>query len=802
MQGLEGVRVLELGNMVSAAYATKLLADLGADVIKVEEPGGDLARTRGPFPQGQPDPEQSGLFLYLNTNKRGVTLDIRQDAERLKSLIAQTDVLIHNYAPPAMAELGLSYATFQQANPSLVMCSITPFGLTGPYKDYRAYELNLAHGGGWAWLSPGASDWPDLPPLKAAGHQADFQGGLAAAMTSLAAYGKAYETGQGEHIDLSIQEFVASFLEQNFVYYSYMGQVASRLGRRLIYPWGMYQCQDGLIFVVTVEQDQWERLVDLMGNPEWASWEIFKDPFVRAENWDVLKTYLDEWMQGWTVQDLFEAGQERRICFAPVLSMESMAQQEQLKARNFFVDVTHPKAGTLTHLGPPYQLKEPWWDIRRPAPLLGEHNDEVLRELASPTPNPQPPTPNPSLPLEGLRVIDFSWAWAGPYCALQLAHLGAEVIRVESQVRPDLGRRVPIYPTGMEPSLNRSGYFNQWHQGKKSTLLNLSKPEAIPIVTALIEKSDVVVENFATGVMERLGLGYEELAKRNPALIMASISGYGHSGPQKNYMGYGPAIVPLTGLSSLTGYPGSGPQEVGISYGDPNGGLNAAVAITAAVTARKRTGKGQHIDASLWETMAALLAEGWMDYAMNATQPPRSGNRDAWMAPHNCFRCAGQEADQDEWVTIICGTDKEWQALCQAIGHTHLSQDSRFRTAVGRKANEDELERLLTEWTKERTKWEVTEALQAVGVAAFPSMNSKDLSEDPHLNARGFFARLPHAEVEMQTHIGIPWRLTAAPNGVRSSAPLMGQDTAYVMKDLLGYTAEEISQLTAAEVLY
>ncbi len=801
MHGLEGVRVLELGNMVSAAYATKLLADLGADVIKVEEPGGDLARTRGPFPQGQPDPEQSGLFLYLNTNKRGVTLDIRQDAERLHTLIAQTDVLIHNYAPPTMAELGLSYTAFQQVNPSLVMCSITPFGLTGPYKDYRAYELNLAHGGGWAWLSPGASDWPDLPPLKAAGHQADFQGGLAAAMTSLAAYGKAYETGQGEHIDLSIQEFVASFLEQNFVYYSYMGQVASRLGRRLIYPWGMYQCQDGLIFVVTVEQDQWERLVDLMGNPEWASWEIFKDPFVRAENWDVLKTYLDEWMQGWKVQDLFEAGQERRICFAPVLTMETMAQQEHLKARNFFVDVTHPKAGTLTHLGPPYQLKEPWWDIRRPAPLLGEHNDEVLLESASPTPS-QPPTPNTSPPLEGLRVVDFSWAWAGPYCALQLAHLGAEVIRVESHVRPDLGRRVPIYPTGMEPSLNRSGYFNQWHQGKKSTLLNLSKPEAIPIVTALIEKSDIVVENFATGVMERLGLGYEELAKRNPALIMASISGYGHTGPQKNYMGYGPAIVPLTGLSSLTGYLERGPQEVGISYGDPNGGLNAAVAITAAVAVRKRTGRGQHIDASLWETMVALLAEGWMDYAMNTTQPPRIGNRDPWMAPHNCFRCAGQEASQDEWVTLVCGTDEEWQALCQAIGQAHLGQDPRFRTAADRKANEEELERILTEWTKERTKWEVTTTLQAAGVAAFPSMNSKDLSEDPHLNARGFFARLPHAEVEVQTHIGIPWQLTATPNGVRAPAPLMGQDTEYVMKDLLGHTDEEIAQLKAAEVLY
>ena len=808
MQGLEGVRVLELGQMVSAAYATKLMADLGADVVKVEEPGGDVARTRGPFPQYKPDPEKSGLFLYLNTNKRGVSLDLRQDRAQLHSLIGQTDILIHNYAPPVMAELGIGYDTFRHINPRLVMCSITPFGLTGPYRNYKAYELNLAHGGGWAWLSPGASDRPDRPPLKAAGHQADFQGGLAAAITSMAAYSKAYETGQGEHIDLSVQEFVASFLEQNFVYYTYMGQVASRLGRRLIYPWGMYQCQDGLIFVVTVEQDQWERLVDLMGNPEWASWEIFKDPFVRAENSDVLKPYLDEWIQGWKVQDLFKAGQERRICFAPVLSMETMAAQAQLKARNFFVDVTHPKAGTLTHLGPPYQLKEEWWAIRRPAPLLGEHNDDILSvlpELASPTFSPQPstpPSPLSPLPLDGIRVVDFSWAWAGPFCALQLAHLGAEIIRIESHVRPDLGRRVPIYPNGMEASLNRSGYFNQWHQGKKSTLLNLSKPEAIPIARALIEQSDIVVENFATGVMERLGLGYEELSKRNPGLIMASISGYGQTGPLKQYMGYGPAIVPLTGLSSLTGYLDGGPQEVGISYGDPNGGLNAAVAITAALAARKRSGRGQYIDASLWETMAVLLSEGWMAYSMNKIEPARVGNRDAWMAPHNCFRCANPDADLDEWVSIACGTDEEWQALCKAISQAELGQDVRFRTTVDRKANEGVLEQILTDWTKERKKWDVTKTLQAVGVAAFPSMNSKDIADDPHLNARGLFTRLQHAEVEVQTHIGIPWQLSNAPNGVRSPAPLLGHDTQYVMKDLLGHSDEEIAKLEKAEVLY
>ncbi|MGH7961294.1 MAG: CaiB/BaiF CoA transferase family protein [Candidatus Binatia bacterium] len=724
MQGLEGVRVLELGQLVSAAYAAKLMADLGAEVIKVEEPQGDEARRRGPFLGGNPDPEKSGLFLSLNINKRAVTLDLRQDTDKLRSLIAWADILVHNYPPSLMAELGIDYAAFRQVNPKLVMCSITPFGLSGPYKDYKAYEITLAHGGGWGWLGPGASDRPDLPPLKAFGHQADFQGGLAAAMTAMAAYYRALETGTGEHIDLSVQEFVASFLEQNFVYYTYLGRVASRLGKRLLYPWGMYACQDGLIFVVTVEQDQWLRLVELMGNPEWASWEIFKDPYARSENSDVLKVYLDEWIKEWKVEDLFRAGQERRICFSPVYSMAQLARQEQLRTRNFFVEVTHPKAGTLAHLGPPYQLKEPWWKIRRPAPLLGEHNAEVFSAKfqvpSSPTPDSGLRTSKPRLPLEGIRVADFSWAWAGPFCAMNLAHLGAEVIRLESHARPDLGRRLPIYPPGVEPGLNRSGYFNQWHQGKKSALLNLTKPEAIPVAKAIIAKCDVVVENYATGVMEKLGLGYEDLKKVKPDIIMASISGYGHTGPQQKYMGYGPAIVPLTGLASLTSYDGSAPQEVGISYGDPNGGLNAAVAVCAALAARKRTGRGQYIDVSLWEALAVLMPEGWMDYAMNKTQPTSIGNRDSWMSPHNCFRCAGE----DEWVSVACGTDEEWQALCQALGQPALGEDPRFRTAKNRKAHEDELEQLVTAWTEKHEKWEVTRTLQAAGVAAFPSMNS------------------------------------------------------------------------------
>lgn len=799
MQGLEGVKVVELGQLVSAAYASKIMADLGADVIKVEEPGGDLARQRGPFPGGVADPEKSGLFLALNTNKRSVTLDLGQHRDRLAQLVAWADIVVHNYPAAQMAERGISYEAFRQLNPRLVMCSITPFGLTGPYKDYNAYELNVSHGGGWGWLSPGASDFPDLPPLKAAGYQCDFQGGVSGAMAALAAYQRALETGYGEHIDLSTQAFIAAFLEQNFVYYSYGERIASRLGKRLLYPWGIFECKDGLIFIVAVEEDQWERIVELMGNPEWASWEIFENVTERSKNQDVMKMYLDEWVKEWKVEELWHEAQSRRICFAPVFGMKQMSKQEQLRSRHFFVDVSHPKAGTIIQLGPPYQLREPWWQIRRPAPLLGEHTDEVLSALP-PAPRPHPPAPSPRTrrPLEGVRVTDFTWVWAGPYGTMYLAHLGAEVIKIESNTRIDITRRLPLYPKGMKAGVNRSGLFNQWSLGKKSVLVNFSKPEGIAVVKELIKNSDVVVDNFATGVMERLGLSYDELVQIKPDIIMASVSGYGHSGPLKNYMGYGPAIAPLTGLSAMTGYAGGPPQEVGISYGDPNSGIHAAVAVTAALAARKRTGRGQYIDVSLWESVAALVPEGWMDYAMNGNEPTRRGNRDPLMAPHNCFRCAGE----DEWVSIACGNDAEWQALCRAMDRAGLDTDARFRTVQDRKANEDELEKIVTAWTDQRDKWEVTKTLQTAGVAAFPSMSSKDLADDPHLKQRGFFAELPHDEVGVRKHTGIPWLLTESPNGVQTHGPLLGQHTDQVMRDVLGYADEYIAQLKERQVLY
>ncbi len=399
-------------------------------------------------------------------------------------------------------------------------------------------------------------------------------------------------------------------------------------------------------------------------------------------------------------------------------------------------------------------------------------------------------------PLAGIRVADFTWVWAGPFCTLQLAHLGAEVIRVESAQHPCVTRLLPPWPEG-QPGLNRSGYFNQYNQGKLSFALNLKHPEAVTVAKDLVRVSDVVCENFAFGVMERLGLGYEELRKVRPDIVMISMSGYGCTGPEREYVSYGPAQVPLSGLSSLTGYRGSPPMHVGISYGDPTAGLHAAVAVLAALWHRERTGEGQFIDLSQWETTIAVIPEAVIEYGWKQTQPERNGNRDPSMAPHGIFRCAGEQ----RWVAIAVRNDAEWKALAQAIGRDDLAHDPRFATLPGRKANEDEIEAVLESWTRQRSPQEVTEQLQAAGIPCFPCYDSRDIAQDRHLRESGFFVELDHPEVGRKLHLGIPWRMSETPCQVSRPAPCLGEHTEQVLREILGYPPERIAQLKEAGVL-
>jgi crotonobetainyl-CoA:carnitine CoA-transferase CaiB-like acyl-CoA transferase len=385
------IKIIECGQGIAAAFGAKMLADLGADVIKVEPPEGDLTRRRGPFPARSSealtqqsrgdDLEKSGLFTYLNVNKRGVVIDLTREEGRhlLSELANRADVLLHNVLPSERAAVGLDSAVLRAHHPRLIVAAISAFGESGTYSSYKAYELTASNASGWSFLSPGASPYPDLPPLKCFGSQSDFQGGVHAAITILAAYFHRLTADHtGQSIEVSEQEAVAAMLEMNFMHYTYAGRETSRLGDRALGPWFIADCADGQIFVLAVEEDQWKRLVEFMGNPEWAGEEIFKDRLARAQNMDALKALMTEWLSGWKVQELYRAAQEHRVPFAPINTMRSLYESEHLRQRNFFVELDQPGLGKLRLPGMPSQYSKSYWAIRRPAPYLGEHNEEVF----------------------------------------------------------------------------------------------------------------------------------------------------------------------------------------------------------------------------------------------------------------------------------------------------------------------------------------------------------------------------------------------------------------------------------------
>ena len=804
---LAGISVVECGQGVAAAYAAKLLTLLGAEVVKVEPPGGDITRRRGPFFDGKADPEMSGLSLYLNADKQGVTLDLQDPADRgrLDRLLADADILVHNIAPVDRAAVAMASDAISRSHPHLIVAAISPFGEHGPRADWRAYELNVAHASGQACTGPATSPFPDRPPLKFFGHQAEFQGGTYAAFASLAAYLHRIEGSRGQAIEVCEQECLVTMLEGALVRYTYAGSEASRLGRHAYAPRGLYPTQDGWIFINLGEEAQWQNLIEMMGNPEWAREEIFADRFIRAESVDVMSAYLTEWTRNWNKNDLYLAAQEKRITVAPINLASDIYADPHLRARNFFAPL--PTRGERVIEAPtvPFKSASMGWRLSRPAPSLGEHNSKVFgratdrpadaSRVSSSSVNAEPAAEHG--PLSGIRVLDFGWIWAAPFCTMLLAHLGAEIIRIESAKRSCLTRRMPPYADGVI-GINRAGIFNEWNQGKLSIQLNLARPEAVEIARRLAAQCDIAIENFGAGAIERMGLGYEDLLRYNPRLIMLSMGCYGRTGPYAKHLNYGPQVNGQAGLLSMTGYEGDRIREGAMAYGDPATGAFAAFLLNAALVDRARTNRGLYIDLSMLEVLEMVSPEILLEYAMNRRDPTPIGNHDAILSPHNCYKALG---DAEKWVTIAVGNEDEWRRLCHAMEQPRLADDPRFRSAELRKRNEADLDRIITDWTSLRDRWETTELLQRAGVAAFPTLNNKDVALDTHMRARGFFVELEHPEVGRRRHPGICWTMSATPCSVRRPAPILGENTDEVLSRLLGYSQSELDALRQAEIL-
>ncbi len=782
--GLAGIRLLEVASGFGPAWVGKLFADLGADVIRFERPE-DTVRSR-PFE----------VHRWINANKRSAT-------SNLPSLVAGADVVVHGFSPRDATERGLDHDTLTAAGrPELVVASVTPFGAVGPYADHAAEELNVIHASSWGFLSPAAATDEDLPPLKAAGHHASILVANVAASVTLAAFDRAERTGVGTFVDFSSFAAAAKMTETAPVGASFQGADASRLGTRTIEPWAIYQCADGLVQVLCVESAHWEALLDLMDRPAWSELEVFATNEARQENADLLHLYIGEWMATQNVAELYRVAQAARIPLTPLNTMAQIETDPQFEARGFLVDT----ADGLRVPGPGYQTDRGWWSQRRAAPGVGEHNGDGWLARADTEPSPTSTTLvaaaadsrfDPARPLDGIRVCDFTWVWAGPFCTQYLAHLGADVIRLESPDHLCLFRRLPFNPPGVPLGPDSAGVFQWYNSDKRSMSIDLRHPDAAEIVRRLVAQSDVVVDNFGVGVMDALGFGVDALRAINPDVIVASLSGYGQTGPSSGYMAYGPAGGAFSGLYAATGYEGGPPVETGVAVGDPGTGITAAWAIVAALVARRRNGEVVRIDVAMVEAIASTLGEVWMEYRSEGTTPPRRGNRDPQWAPHNCYPTAGD----DEWVTIACSSDEAWRSLAAVIDHD-LVDDDRFATATGRKRNEAALDELVTAWTRAGDRWELTHRLQAVGVAAMPSLSPLDLwRDDPQLRALGMLERPNHPVTGNHVVAGVPWRLSTGPNGIRRPAPTLGQHTVEILTDLLGFDADAVGALRSSGAL-
>ena len=398
--------------------------------------------------------------------------------------------------------------------------------------------------------------------------------------------------------------------------------------------------------------------------------------------------------------------------------------------------------------------------------------------------------------LDGIRIIDFTRYAAGPQITLLLAFMGAEVIKLESRVDIDHFRRQEsaVVWGSQRASID---CFNSLNANKMGVTLNLKTDAGVELAKRLVAISDVVVDNFKAGTIDRLGLGYPVLRDIKPDIIMLSASSHGAVGPERGYIAYAVTMGALSGLSEMTGYEG-GPPAVMRSSADLRPGTAAAFAILAALNHREETGEGQFIDFSAREALSCPLGEIIMDYTMNQRGRTRSGNRDDCMAPHNCYRCKGEE----QWISIAVSSDEEWESLCCAMGDPAWAADERFADQVGRWQHQQELDGMIESWTAEYTHYELMDMLQRAGVAAIPSFNNEEIFNDPHCRERGCFASVDHPEEGKLYIVSPPWKFSETPAEATAAAPLLGEHNRYVFGELLGISDEQMNRLETDKVLY
>ncbi|MFC1965839.1 CaiB/BaiF CoA transferase family protein [Chloroflexota bacterium] len=814
---LSPYRVLDLTDE-RGLLCGKLLGDLGADVIKIEKPGGDPARSIGPFYHDEPDPEKSLFWFAFNTSKRGITLDIEtaDGQETFKRLLANADFVIESFLPGYMDKLGLGYLDLEKVNPSIIMVSITPFGQTGPYRNYKTSDIV-------AWAMGGQMySWGDMDrsPIRMSHHsQAYLHAGGEAAVGAMIALYHRQMTGEGQQVDVSIQDSVVKATyhvvdnwDMRKVNLQRGGQVIPNIHIRRVWP-----CKDGYVVCNWTLGPQAKRRNKPIANWMYSEgmadnllreidWDKFDLPIVTQDIVDQLEGSLGKFLMSHSKAELLEGALKNHAMLYPVSTAKDICENVQLSARGFLVQVQHPELGTtVTYPGAFANASLAPPRISRRPPLIGEHNQEIYDEELSLSQKRILTLQQVKVarnihqrgfrestrikPLEGIKVADFTQVITGPLTTKVLSDYGAVVIKIESRLRPDLEREVQPFKDNIR-GVNRSGSFNQHNTGKLSLTLNLTHPRGVEVAKRFVAWADIVAENFAGGVMARMGLGYEELKKVKPDIIMLSSCMQGQTGPYATHPGYGAHLAALSGFSHVAGWPDREPPYIG-TYTDFIAPRFHALTILAALDYRRRTGKGQHLDMSQYENGVHFIAPLILDYAVNKRVAERMGNHYPYAAPHGAYRCRGE----DRWCAIAVFTDDEWQSFYKVIGNPTWTKEPRFSTLQLRKKIEDELDKLVEEWTINYSAEEVMTMMQTGGVAAGVLQTGEGLLEhDPQLKHRHFFWELDHPEMGKYYALGHPFVLSKLPCELRR-APLLGEHSKYALDEVLGMSDEEIAEL-------
>jgi crotonobetainyl-CoA:carnitine CoA-transferase CaiB-like acyl-CoA transferase len=783
---LEGLRVLDLAGL-AGQYATRLLADYGADVIKIEPPEGDPVRGMSPFAGDIVDPDRSLSFLHYNTNKRSAVVDITTSVgrETFLKLVRTADVVIESFQPSYLDDLGLGHEALSAVNPGIVLTSVTPFGQTGPFSGYRGTDLHAAAMGGWMMIQGD----PDAPPCMAPADQAYVFASVHAAAATMYALSARDAIGRGQHVDVSMQETIATtfFL---VVRYSFTGEIEHRRGT---YSQGgisgIYPAKDGWVCLAPIQPNQWKPLMDWMANP------IFEDPVwvereTRVENSEFIDEMVSQFTSNFTVNDFVEQAQARRIPCGPVLTPAQFADNDNFAAREFMVEVEHPVVGTYTTAGAPFLMSATPWRITRPAPLLGQHTEEVLKEADTLPPAAPSPTSGdgaaPGLPMDGTRIVDLTRVWVGPYAVRNLADFGAEVIKIESSLF-DTNRRTGLVP--MTPDLNRNKY---------GITLDLHRPEAQEMVKRLVGVGDVIVDNYAPSAMERFGFSYEVLREIKPDIIQLRMPGWGLTGPYRDRVAFGNQLISNSGLNYLWGHDAENvAAHAKFAYPDFLVGIISTFALSVGLYHKKRTGEGQFIEVAQTEAIAHATGAMLLEYSVNGRDVAPKGNQHHDYAPHDVYPCKGD----DQWCAIACQTDEEFRALAGAMKRQDWLDDPNLATAEGRRQAQQELNVGIAEWTAAETPRQVMYVLQKAGVAAAAVQTNEDIFNDYHLRARGFIVRQDHPEWGEVEHAGIPVKLGETPGSIRLHSPALGEHNDRVFRTLLGLSDDQVQELQKSKAL-